>query len=159
MLLLSCWPCQLFFWKFILLLSLYIFKTAVCLRNSINFLASQFLPSITFKSPWILYFFLLFLHWRHSWKQCLIENLWFQHVACCSFLDNILSMDKSYTFVCPIRSLLALFDYVLLKTILATFSFFKTKSNTFWIASSVFPLSLPFVLSSLIKNVSTKIYK
>ena len=64
---------------------------------------------------WRLYFFLLSLHWRQSWRKRFIVSLWFPyplfpHVSCWLFLD-IKCLWVS--LVCPIHILLSLNSYCL----------------------------------------------
>ena len=96
-LLLSCWFCQLSIIFIFILIS-------ISLRNLIIFSTLQSFPRIVFTSPWILYFFLLFHHWGHSLRQCLIVSKCFPHVAfmhfaCWWFLDIKCQWTS---LVCPI---------------------------------------------------------
>ena len=69
---------------------------SVFLRNLNIFYTSQFFPSSAHMSPWILYYFLLSLHFGQSCRQCFIVSVWFPYAAFlkvdgCSFLDIKLS--------------------------------------------------------------------
>ena len=59
---------------------------SISLRNSIISSTSQFFHSSVLMSPCTLCFFLLFLHWGQSCRQCFIDSIWFPQVGCWSFL-------------------------------------------------------------------------
>ena len=76
---------------------------------------SQFFPCSALKSPCILHFFLLSLHWGQSCRQCFIVSLCSPHSAFlqaggCSFLD-IKCLWVS--LICPVRVLLNFTSYCL----------------------------------------------
>ena len=66
---------------------LYFLKNPIPLRNLIIIFNSQSFLSSVLISLLDICFFLLFLHWGQSCRQCFIISLWFPNVGGCSFLD------------------------------------------------------------------------
>ena len=92
------------------------YSSQICfLQKPHNFFHFTILSSSVPVSPWILYFFLLSLHWGESCRQCFIVSIWFSHavflqVGGGSFLDIKCPW---VSLVCPIRILLSWTSYYL----------------------------------------------
>ena len=120
------------------------------LRNLIIFSISHSFPSSVLKSPWILCFFLLSVHWGQTCRQCFIVNLWFPqaaflHVGCYSFIDI---KGQWINLVFPIHILLSLTSYCL--QLLYAFSHSLMRGlMKFSLLVLTCPFPLPFRVPSL----------
>ena len=75
----------------------------ISLKNFIIFSTSQSFPSSVLMSPWILYLFLLFLHWG-----AVLQVMFY-----CQALVSTCCISTCCSLVCPIRILLSLNLYCL----------------------------------------------
>ena len=104
-----CWHTDLVSYSIYISLNI-----SVSFRNLVIFSTSQWFPSSALKSPWILNFFLLSLHWGQSCIQCFIISLWFLHATFLQVGGSFLDIKCPWVSLeCPICILLSLTSYCL----------------------------------------------